>query len=333
MKGVLSDKALDELNENGFARTGIYLPAPLLTNIRETYEGLPASGSNWGFFELNSLANSGARSWRKLPRRIARKLAPWLVHLHIRRNVYSKSIYGSSEVLPLFLQECMYQGLADYLGNIPLLVGHDIYLEHDRDHATFGCHNDGFGWSIFFQTDDDLSFYVALQDLTESSGGRLLVERHPKRSVLYEDRNQAICEFAAYCRKHHATNHSGLVTREAVEQSPNRQDIADEFGRLFGRRAALRPPGRADMNPIDAIEGEVVLFNNKYFHDIEPWNRDTHRSVYIVRCFPFYDLGLAPPVSFLNRVPCNRFVIHGVQGAFNPIDCENEQLLFVALPS
>ena len=206
------------------------------------YERRPASDSNWVFFELDSLSDFGPRGWRPLARRIARKLAPWIVHLHIRRNLYRKTIFGSSRVLPRFLQECLDQGLARYLGNIPLLVGHDIYLEHDRNQATFGCHSDGFGWSIFFQTDDDLSLYVPLQDLTESSGGRLLVERHPKKSVLYEGRNQAITRFAETCRKYHATNPSGLVTREAVEQSPNRERLAEEFERLFSRRLGLPKP-------------------------------------------------------------------------------------------
>jgi len=74
------------------------------------------------------------------------------------------------------------------------------------------------------------------------------------------------------------------------------------------------------MNPIDAVEGEVILFNNKCFRDVEAWNLDIHRAIYIVRCFPLYDLGLAPPTTFLNEVPCNRFVIDDCRGTVRAIN-------------
>ncbi len=293
------------------------------------YERMPALASNWSFFQVKSLANYSVRGWKGLARRLVRKWTTWRWHLHVRRTLYDKSIYGSSDALPLVLQECLSQGIAGYLGDIPLLVGHDIYLEHDRGKRAFGFHEDSFGWDIFFQTDDDLSLYIPLHDLTESTGGRLLVERHPNRSVRYRDRNKGISSFAAYCRKYDATDHRGLVTRQAVEDSPNRRVIAREYVRMMRQRKALSTPSADDMNLVDAVEGEIILFNNKCFHDVEPWNLDVHRAIYIVRCFPLYDMGLAPPATFLNNVPCNRFVVDGCRGTLTAINCEKDMPRFV----
>jgi len=331
VKGVLGDKGLRELNETGFVRTGIVLPGSVVSRVYEMYRRMPASDSNWSFFELNSLANE-VQGWRGTARQLVRNWAPWLVHFRVRKTIYDKSIYGSSDALPIVLRECLSQGLAGYLGDIPLLVGHDIYLEHDRHKSTFGFHEDGFGWDIFFQTGDDLSLYIPLQDLTEGTGGRLVVERHANKSVRYGERNEMMRRFAAYCREHEAVDHRGLVTREAVQESPNRHIIARELVRLIRQRGSLPTPSAEVMHPIDAVEGEVILFNNKCFHNVEAWNLDAHRAIYIVRCFPVYDLGLAPPSTFLNDIPCNRFVIDGCRGTLRAINCDMDMPHFVPVP-
>ena len=57
MKGVLSGPALSEFNENGFVRTGIFLPATLISRIRDTFASRPETDSNWSYFALRSLTN------------------------------------------------------------------------------------------------------------------------------------------------------------------------------------------------------------------------------------------------------------------------------------
>jgi len=341
MKGVLSEKALREVNDKGFVRTGIRVPDSVLARVHETYDRMAPSDSNWSLFYVKRLTSSREFPLRKVHDRarwaydyvkaLARKFPLREVHRRARR-AYDKSIFGFSEALPLVLRECLSQGLACHLGDIPLLVGHDIYLEHDRHKKTFGFHHDGFGWDIFYQSDDDLSFYIPLVDLTDSSGGRLLVETRPSRSVLYEDRNDWISRFAAYCRKYQATDDRGLVTRQTVEDSPNRRTIAKEFERLLGERRALPRPTADDMSLIDASRGEVVLFCNKRFHDIEPWKLDVPRAIYIVRCSPLYDFGMAPPATFLNNAPCNRFLLDGCRGTLSPFNAETDMARAIPVP-
>jgi hypothetical protein len=215
---------------------------------------------------------------------------------------------------------------------IPLLVGHDIYLESTKKKRTFGFHSDGFGSEIFFQTGDDLSLYIPLHDLKESTGGRLFVERQANRSVWHKDRNNWIRKFANYCRKRGATDHNGLVSRQAILDSPHRQAIASKFARVLHKRMSLPAPDKKKMNSIDAKRGEVIIFGNKSFHAVEPWKLNLRRKIYVVRLFPLYDMKMAPPTTFLNDAPCNRFVVDGRRGTFKAIDCDTDVLEFAPIP-
>ena len=265
---------------------------------------------------------------------LARKWKARSIHRGVRKHIYDKSIYGSSESLPLVLRECLDRGLADHRGEIPLLVGHDIYLESDRNKRTFGYHEDRFGWPIFYQTEDDVSFYIPLRGVSEDTGGRLLVDRHPDRNDVNGNRSEWIKRFADFCKEQGAVDGRGLVTRKSVETSSRRRVIAKKYNKmLFQRGVTASQPEPEDMIPIDSSAGEVIIFNNKRFHDVEPWKLDVHRAIYIVRCFPLYDLGLSPPSTFLNNVACNRFTIDSRRGTLNPTDIEKELPQFFPLPN
>ena len=334
MKKVLSDEALRELKKQGFVRTGIHLPAPMVAMLRELYDGMSPASSNWSYFMLMTLSHYSEGGLKGLMSRLFMKWKARSMHRRVRATMHEKSIYGSSEALPSVLHECLAQGLAAHLGEIALLVGHDIYLESDRNKKMFGYHEDSFGWEIFYQTEDDLTLYIPLRELSENSGGRLIVDRHPDRNDVDGNRSEWIVRFAEFCRRHDAIDHRGFVTRESVQRSPNRRVIAKEFNKLLHQRSATDSrPEPDEMVPINSAEGEVVLFNNKRFHNAEPWKLDVRRAIYIIRCFPLYDLGLAPPSTFLNKVACNRFMIDGCRGTLTPMDCESDLPQFVSIPS
>ncbi len=336
MDQVLSSEALADFNANGFVRPGLVLPAPLLEGIRENYAGMPSSLSNWSDFEGNVIKHKG--DWRALKASVrvalqALKYRPR--HERDSKKLYEKALFGSTGVLPVVLQACLDAGLSRSLGDVPLLVGHDLLLEASKHDANFGFHDDGFGWDVFFQTGDDLTVYVALQDMNAKTGGRLRVERSPQQSVLFQDRNAYIQRFARFCRDQGAVDDRGRVTREAAEECRRRNVIAEEFERLSRERAIrIRSLYRkVEMSQIEMVEGEVILFNNKLFHDVEPWKLDTFRSAYIIRCFPLYDMGLYPPSYFLNHVECNRFVLESRHGSLRPIDVSQEVPPQVPCPS
>lgn len=165
-------------------------------------------------------------------------------------------------------------------------------------------------------------------------GGRLLVDRHPDRNDVNGNRSEWIKRFADFCKEQGAVDGRGLVTRKSVETSSRRRVIAKKYNKmLFQRGVTASQPEPEDMIPIDSSAGEVIIFNNKRFHDVEPWKLDVHRAIYIVRCFPLYDLGLSPPSTFLNNVACNRFTIDSRRGTLNPTDIEKELPQFFPLPN
>ena len=86
------------------------------------------------------------------------------------------------------------------------------------------------------------------------------------------------------------------------------------------------------MNPISAVHGEVVLFNNKRFHLVEPWKLNVTRATYSVRLIPLYDLGLIPPSTVVNEAPCNRFIIDGCRGTLESVDWDKKLPSFVPVP-
>ena len=343
MKRVLSEEALRELNEHGFVRTGIRLPVTMVDRLLQMYRDMPASASNWRHFgssafwnycKRRSLSHYSEGGVKGLKNHFARKWKARSGHRGVPENFYDKSIFGSSKELPLVLRECLERGLARCLGDIPLLVGHDIYLESDRNKKMFGYHEDSFAWEIFFQTEDDVTFYIPLTELNENTGGRLIVDRHRDRNDGDGNRSEWIARFADFCRKHHAIDHRSLVTRQSVQNSRYRRVLATELNRLlFERRATASSPEPDDMIPVDSARGEVIIFNNKRFHNVEPWTLDVHRTIYIVRCIPLYDLGLAPPSTFLNDVACNRYILDGCNGTLKPADFEKENPRFVPIPS
>ena len=336
MHQVLSSEALADFNANGFVRPGLVLPAPLLEGIRENYAAMPSSLSNWSEFQRNVITHKG--DWRALKAsvRVALQALRYRPrHERDSKKLYEKVLYGSSGVLPVVLQACLDAGLHRSFGDVPFLVGHDILLEGTKDDSNFGFHDDGFGWDIFFQTGDDVTIYVALQDMNEKTGGRLRVERSPQKSILFKDRNTYIQRFARFCRDQGAVDEKGRVTREAAEGCRRRNVIAAEYERLAQERAARTRSHyrKVEMSQITLVKGEVILFNNKMFHDVEPWKLDTLRSAYIIRCLPLYDMGLYPPSHFLNQAACNRFVIEPGGGSVRPIDVSQEIPPQVPCPS
>ena len=336
MHKVLSSESLAEFNANGFVRPGIVLPATLLERSRESYAQMPPSSSNWSYFQRNAIKHKG--DWRALKtsvRGALQALERWARREPDPERLYQKTVYGSTRVLPVVLQACLDAGLSRSLGDVPFLVGHDILLEGTKHDTNFGFHDDGFGWDIFFQTGDDLTLYVALQDMNAKTGGRLCVERSPQESVLFQDRNGYIQRFARFCREQGAVDERGQVTREAAEGCRRRNAIAAEYERL-AQEWAIRIHlhyRKVEMSQIDLVEGEVILFNNKLFHDVEPWKIDTPRSTYIIRCFPLYDMGLYPPSHFLNHAECNRFLLESGHGPLRPIDVSQEAPPQVPCPS
>lgn len=335
MRTVLSEASYAEFQSQGFVRTGLVLPDAVLDQIRGLYQAMPASLSNWSYFESNAIVSPREPGRKARLKHLLRSWVPGGARPSSSPKVYEKSIYGSTEMIPVVLEALLERGLKDHLRETSFLAAHDILLEGTKHDHNFGFHDDGFGWDIFFQTGDDITVYIALQDMNEETGGRLSVERHPEESVLFAERNRSVQAFARYCKDQGAALKDGRVTREGAETCRRRKHIADAYRRMSEERnlRTRRHYRKVEMSTIDMRKGEVILFNNKLFHDVETWKCSSHRSVYIIRCLPLYEMGLNPPRKFLNDVDCNRYLLDGEAGLVRAIDLETETPTFVACPT
>ena len=113
------------------------------------------------------------------------------------------------------------------------------------------------------------------------------------------------------------------------------EKMAQHFNRLLLERSLRNSskPSPEEMQPVDSKAGEVIIFNNKRFHDVEPWKLSQNREIYIIRCFPLFDIGLTPPTEFLNGARCNRFLLSpGVPG-IKGLSSMDELPPFVPIPA
>jgi hypothetical protein len=332
MKTVLSDAAADSLYETGLVRTPIRLPPGLIERILKYYGALPLSVSNFGAFAPVCISQFSDNADEKF-----KVLFPELQTAATDEDsteLYDKSIFSTSPMLGPVLDECIVQGLRDHLGDVDLLAGHDIYFESARNRSTFGFHYDPNAFSIFHQSGDDVTIYIALQTLSPETGGRLLVERHSNRGLAFEERNKLIKRFADLCAKYVEPDSRGLIRREDVFASDHRREIANAFVQMLEDRAAFPMPSMGNLKLIDAEAGEVFLFNNKNYHAVEPWKLDdVPRRNYAIRTYPMFDFGLAPPATFLNDQPCNRFLIGDKDGTLQAIDPYATNFRFSPLPA
>ena len=233
---ALSPCANAQFKAQGFVRTGLALPGEALGAIRDVYRAMPTSASNWYYFRSNVDAKLGARGRLK---RFLGPLIPRRKATQPNARIYTKSIYGSTAMLPMVLHQLRTQGLQDYLADMSFLTAHDILLEGTKDDHSFGFHHDGLGWDISFQTGDDVTIYVAMQDLNSVTGGRLSVARHPEDSVLLEERNREILSMARYFREQGADLRHGRVTKEGAENCRRRRHIADAYHKLVNNWSQL----------------------------------------------------------------------------------------------
>lgn len=319
MDNILSQNTWQDFSSNGFARSGITLMPATQAKLLQLMDSSNIEGSPWSSFLLSSDrlvgSNYGVEEWMTKD-----EGAIEMIHESFnRQNLYSRSLYGMSKVLTGVLDECLSNGLADAFSVDQLLVCHDMFLEGGADKKGFGFHEDGQGLELFYNTDDDVTLFIPLQELNALTGGRLMVDPGFRQSVRYQKRNKVIKELSEACETLGCVDEDGYATREMVVENTAALEM---FQQLKDERDSLPQPQPDELMPIDMQAGEVIIFSNKNFHNIEPWaahNSDLRR-VYIVRLVPIYDVKLKPPAHFLDDQPCNRFVLNLKQQIVEPID-------------
>ena len=169
MQNILTEQACQQITENGYFKPGIILSGQTLDQLQQVFLNTPKKNTNVGYHWVSSIdaytsSNSVKEFFIKF---INRKFPAINGRKHMTHHAYSKWVHSSSPAIPIFWQACIEQGIATTAIRKSLLISHDIIAENDINDSTFPMHYDGFSWSLFYQSGDDLTFYVPLQDLNE----------------------------------------------------------------------------------------------------------------------------------------------------------------------
>ena len=321
MQQLLSRQAYQEINEHGYFKPGIKLDQSYITQALEIFASYTERDSNFGYHYSNQITNySKADNISDFFKKFLNRNFPVILAKKYRTNIYSKCVFDSSPLMPVFMQACIDRGLTDAFADKDILLSHDILFESGRQDNMFGFHYDPFSWDVYYQSGDDLTLYMPLQDLNEYSGGRLLVERNALAIDNFTTRNSDIYDFYETCARYVEPNQYGLISREALQNSKHADYIAQAYQTLMTARVRKSPPQLSEMSVINAQAGEVFIFNNKNFHATEPWKLNSKRQNYSIRTMPLYDFGLQPPDIFLDNRKCNRFVLDMTQRSLKDFD-------------
>tara|TARA_E500000178_G_scaffold290073_1_gene293433 strand:+ start:293 stop:1294 length:1002 start_codon:yes stop_codon:yes gene_type:complete len=330
VQNILTQQAYEQIIQNGYFQPGIILSQHILDQLQQVFLNTPKKNTNVGYHWVSSIdtytsSNTAKEFFTKF---INRKFPAINGRKHMTHNAYNKWVHGSSQALPIFWQACIQQGIVSAAIQKSLLISHDIIAENNINDSMFPMHYDGFSWSLFYQSGDDLTFYVPLQDLNEQSGGRILVERNVDQSENYHSRNSDIAEFSRRCHDAVKPNESGWLMRKSAELSRSVDQVAEAHRQLIMARSARQIPSVQDMSIINAKAGEVFIFNNKNYHAIEPWKLSSKRLNYIVRTLPLYDFALQPPQHFLGTAKCNRYIFNQAKNCLEPFDVNARALYY-----
>lgn len=306
----LSASVSDQLLECGYCKPNLFISSKLRDKARVFYSSFPNGYSNWGYHHKYSFANRLS----KVADGVRQDEDTTVRDRDDQPNFYSRNIATTSHLTYEMLRALLEGGIASILGDIPLLIGNEEYLECSMNDAHYGFHFDPYSFNLFYQHMDDLSIYIPFVDMTEETGGRLFVQPDINSSEFYKYRHYSSLEFGDFCRQIFQKSSNDLITREELENldcdSKNVQKLKKHILTLQNQVHTFYPNISPEMlTPITAKAGEVFLFNNRYYHWIEPMKKSSTRRSMVLRCHALYDIGLQPPSNYLNNQPCNQYVL------------------------
>ena len=307
---ILSTTVLDQLLECGYYKPNLFISSKLRDKARVFYSSFPNGYSNWGYHNKCSFANRLSEAAEGV-----RQDQDTTVRDHDDQpNFYSRNIHTTSHITYEMLRALLEGGIASILGDIPLLIGNEEYLECSMGDSKYGFHYDSYSFNLFYEHMDDLSIYIPFVDMTEETGGRLFVQPDVNSNEFYKYRHYSSLEFGDFCRQIFQKSSNDLITREELENldcnSKTVQKLKKHLLTLQSQVHTFYPNISPEMlTPITAKAGEVFIFNNRYYHWIEPMKKSITRCSMVLRCHALYDIGLHPPSNYLNNQPCNQYAL------------------------
>lgn len=306
----LSSAVLDQILECGYYKPNLFISGKLRDKARAFYSSFPNGYSNYGYHRKYSFTNSES----DVAQAVKQDEDTTVRDRDDQPNFYSRNIATTSHLTYEMLRALLEGGIASILGDIPLLIGHEEYLECSMDDSNYGFHFDPYSFNLFYQHMDDLTIYIPFVDMTEETGGRLFVQQDLNSNEFYQYRHYSSLEFGDFCGQILQKSFNDLITREELENldcnSKTEQKLKQHIFTMQSQVQNFYPNISPEiLTPITAKAGEVFIFNNRYYHWIEPMRKCSQRCSMVLRCYPMYNIRLQPPSSYLNNQPCNQYVI------------------------
>lgn len=327
MLDVLKDEYFNEYYSTGFVETGMWLPHELTDSIRAYYKDKARVRNDFPkFFEQNE--HQAYLNGRLLGAIF--NLFPGMGKKMVERlysKTYERAVYADQAFIAQVIEHLLSQDLGRFFKTRYLVVGYDIFLGNDHTRSGAGIHTDLPNFHHFYETENDVTLYIPLVDLTEQDGGRIKVLPESKLKV-------AGNVLLRQLRQHFADNDSvlddnGYIDPEKISpaelkrfiDSPAYQALMQHYKNVI---ALANTRYNGEFETCDQRKGKVLLWNNKNFHAVEPWsNAGIERGVYIIRLFPIYDANIRLR-DHLHGKPFNNHLIDTETGellrADRPID-------------
>ncbi len=315
MYALLKPDAVSEFLANGILRPNVSVPAQLVDEIRSCYNAI-AARNDIGAYAYNAASQAARMATKSADGAAVTAITEEERKADLDRRIdkkYRKSIYAEQQFIERVFEVIFARDVTRYFGARYLIVSHDIYLEHDRERTAFSLHADIPNFDHFYETENDLSILIPLVDFNEQNGGRIMILPESRMKVSSDALLLLLEDFFG-------TDPSALDENGYIDPEKIPADRLDRFKESEGYSAFLeyfaqstamakRYYKHGHFAAPEAQRGEIVLFNNRNFHAIEPWKRDEFdRALYLIRCLPVYDIKMRLP-SRLHGKLFNNFLV------------------------
>lgn len=315
MYALLKSDAVQEFLANGLLRPNVCVPAELVDEISAHYGAIAARNdiSAYAYNASKQAARMAAKSADGPPgMAVTEEERKASLDKRISKK-YRKSIYAEQQFIERVFEVLFAQDVTRYFGTRYLIVSHDIYLEHDREQTAFSMHADIPNFDHFYETENDVSILVPLVDFNEENGGRIMILPESKMKVSSDALLFLLKDY--FGSDAAVLDDSGCIDPEKIPATRLDQFKESEgyaaFLDYFAQSTAMaqRYLNHGHFGAPDVQRGEIVLFNNRNFHAVEPWKRDEiDRKLYLIRCMPIYDIKMRLP-SHLHGKPFNNILV------------------------
>ncbi|ETX03781.1 MAG: hypothetical protein ETSY1_46135 (plasmid) [Candidatus Entotheonella factor] len=326
MHTILSEEYLNEYYTDGYINTDIRLTDHLVQEMRLHYNSLEEMRNDYPqYFTKNEhQAYLGGKLtgilYNFIPGYAAKKLKK------MYSDAYCKAVHAEQIFIEKIFEQLLEKNFHKFFKTKYIVASYDIYLNNDYKHLSFtDIHSDIPNFHHFYETENDLTIYLPLVDLTEENGGRLSILPEAKSNLkipgnvllkLYEE---------AFLGNKNNLDENGYIVPEKINENDYKAFTKNKtyWELLENYNINTELVAKYYMNDFvkhDWKAGNIVLFNNKTFHAAETWrNQQYNREIYMIRLLPIYDAKVRLK-GIIHGKPFNRFLIDTEKGEFLRFD-------------